>query len=90
MSKTYLIAQFNVANFQQWKSFFEQRSEVRKEAGLKDLHILRNMEDDNNITVLFEVDDLTKAKQHFSPENLQEILKAAHVVGEPKFIYLTS
>jgi hypothetical protein len=36
---------------------------ARQKAGLKELHLLRNADDPNEVILLFEADDLQKARE---------------------------
>jgi len=89
MAKPYLMIHIHIGDFSKWKAVYDGHIEARKQAGMKELHVLRNMENPNEITVLFELEDLEKAKAFLDSDDLREKIKESGVVGEPKFEFLT-
>ena len=61
---------------------------ARQEGGLKEEHLLRNMDDPNEVILLFEVKDLKKAKEFTASANLREAMQDAGVVDKPDIYFL--
>ena len=59
----HLLVRHKVSDFSKWKSAYDAHSPARKEVGLKEEHLLRNMDNPNEVILLFEVNDLQKAKE---------------------------
>lgn len=76
-----------VANYQAWKTIFDEAATIRKQAGEISYQLLRYDEDANNIVHFSEWSSLSQARQFFESPALVEIRKKAGVKS-PEFIYL--
>ena len=45
----HLLVRHKVSDFSKWKSAYDAHSPARKEAGLKEEHLRRNMDDPNEV-----------------------------------------
>ena len=52
MSKVYLFMKFDVADFAKWQVVYDNHLFARQQFKLKDLYVLRNIENQNNVTIL--------------------------------------
>jgi hypothetical protein len=59
----YLLIRHKVADFESWKSGYDAHLVARQQAGLTEKHLLRNIEDRNEVLLLFEVANLDAAKR---------------------------
>lgn len=84
----YLIVHHPVQDFATWKPHFDAHIEAQHQHGLKLLHLLRNSENKNDITIHFEVADIAKAKQFVESDDLRQVMQKAGVVGTPEFHFL--
>lgn len=89
MNKTYILFNYNVADISIWKPIYDGREAKRTQHGLKELYILKNHENPNKITILFEAEDLVKAKAFVASDDLVHDMKRAGVSG-PEISILTS
>ncbi len=48
----YVLGQLNVENYKTWKTFYDKRSDTRKESGAKEAHLFRNSDDENDVLIL--------------------------------------
>lgn len=71
----YIIAQLKLESFDKWKSVFEERSAIRKESGSKEASLFRNSNDPTEAMILFEWDNIERAKKYLESEVLLEALK---------------
>jgi hypothetical protein len=71
----HLLVRHKVSDFSKWKPAYDAHSPARKEAGLQEEHLLRNMDNPNEIFLLFEVKDVEKAKEFGASANLREAMQ---------------
>ena len=84
----HLLVRHKVSDFSKWKSAYDAHSPARKEVGLKEEHLLRNMDNPNEVILLFEVNDLQKAKEFSASAGLREAMQNAGVVDKPDIYFL--
>ena len=89
MSKVYLFMKFDVADFAKWQVVYDNHLFARQQFKLKDLYVLRNIENQNNVTILLEVEDVERAKRFLASEDLHSKVKESGVVGELTCEFLT-
>jgi len=58
----HMLVRHKVADFAKWKPVYDAHASARQNAGLRELHLLRNTEDSNEVILLFSV-YLKSAKQ---------------------------
>lgn len=85
---TYLLVRHRVADFANWKKAYDAHAGARATAGLKDKEVLRDLDDQNQVVLLFEVGDLEKAKEFSASSSLQEAMTAAGVTDQPDLYFL--
>ncbi|MBY0293042.1 MAG: hypothetical protein K2W92_07140 [Alphaproteobacteria bacterium] len=88
MSKVYLFMKFDVADFAKWKAVYDDHIPIRQQFGLKDLYVLRNIENQNSVTLFFEVEDLEKVKLFLASDELRNKEKESGVMGKSTFEFL--
>jgi hypothetical protein len=84
----YLVIHHRVRDFEQWKPLYDAHRSSREQAGVKELRLLHGAEDANDVTMLFEANDLPKAKAFVASAELREAMKKAGVVSEPEISFL--
>jgi uncharacterized protein YeaO (DUF488 family) len=84
----YLLIHHKVENFDTWKSAYDQHRHARDEAGLTELHLLRNAADRNDVVILFQAESLARARKFAGSTDLQTAMQKAGVVGPPELIEL--
>jgi len=85
---SYLLVHHRVQNFDTWKSAYERHGDIRDKAGLKELHLLRNVADRNDVVILFQAEDLERAQSFIRSDDLRQKMQEAGVVGAPELIEL--
>jgi hypothetical protein len=85
----HMIIRHRVTDFGKWKTAYEDHRPMRQASGLKDLHLWRNADDPNEIIVLFEASDMTKARDFVSSSDVKEKMQAAGVQGAPDIVFLS-
>jgi hypothetical protein len=89
MSKTYMIVRHQVADYSRWKPIYDEHLIARQWAGLKELHLLHNVENPNDLTLFFEVEDIGCAKAFMNSSETADKIKEAHVIGTPEICFLS-
>ncbi len=83
-----LVIQHPVENFSAWKDVYTAHDSIRKAYGITSFQIGRGMEDSNLVTVIDKIDDIQKAKEFCSLNELKDVMHKAGVAGPPSFHYL--
>jgi heme-degrading monooxygenase HmoA len=84
----YLLIQSTVEDYAKWKSVFDEYVTDRKTSGSKGGHLFRSADNPNDITILFEWDDLDRARQFTESDDLREAMQRAAVIGRPDLYFL--
>ncbi len=78
----YISATYNVSNFKEWLSAFDDNESKRTQAGVRVENILRNKKDPGNIMVVMSIESLVDAEEYIdmisSPAE-NDILKPENV-----------
>jgi hypothetical protein len=85
----YFLIRHKVKNFETWKAVYDKHQPKRGEAGLTDKHVLRSASDSNEVVLLFEAKDLSRARAFSESTELRETMQAAGVVDKPDLYFLT-
>lgn len=85
---TYLMVRHKVADFGEWKPAYDAHAPVRVKAGLKEEHLFRNIDNPDEVVLLFSADDLCKAKIFAASADLREAMQKAGVTDKPDLYFL--
>jgi hypothetical protein len=85
----YVLARHKVSDFAKWKTGYDAHLPARQGAGLKEEHLLRNTDDPNEVVLLFEAEDIQKAKEFASSADLRETMQKLGVVDKPDIYFLS-
>ena len=85
----HLLVRYKVFDFAKWKSVYDADLSARQKAGLKEIYLFRNADDPNEVTLLFSVEDVHKAKEFVSSGDLHHALEKAGVLGAAEVSFLT-
>jgi hypothetical protein len=86
----HMLIRHRVHDFDKWKVAYDSHRQVRAAAGLKDLHLWRNVDDPREIFLLFEAADVAKAKAFAKSAELKERMTTAGVIGPPDISFLSA
>jgi quinol monooxygenase YgiN len=78
-----LVIHHKVKDFAAWKPLYDKHEGIRTAAGLTKAHVLQSVDDPNDVTVVMDFSDATKAKAFSASPNLKEVMKTAGVLGTP-------
>jgi hypothetical protein len=86
----HMLIRHRVQDFGKWKPAYDAHRQARTAAGLKDLQLWHNVDDPNEIVLLFEASDIAKAKAFAASPELKERMTTAGVIGPPTIVFLSS
>lgn len=84
----YLYVRQRVADFDHWYKIFKSHAQAQREAGLKNLQLLRDVADQNIIVCIFEVENLEKARAFTEAPEASIAQKESGIIGEPEVLFL--
>ncbi len=84
----YLLVRHKVKNYAAWKPLFDKDHSAIKARGSTGGRLYRNAENRNEVIVIFNWDNLDKARQFAQSENLNQAMKQAGVIDGPDFYFL--
>ena len=87
-NKHYVLVRHKVEDFRTWKTVYDAHAPARMRAGLKEIHLLRNIENPHEVILLFEASDMTKAHQFLASSDLRETMQKACVTDKPDLYFL--
>jgi hypothetical protein len=71
-------------DFQAWKRVYDAHASKRAEAGLTELHLLREYDNPNLIALMFAVKDVARAVEFGRSPDLAEAMKTGGIIGTPR------
>jgi hypothetical protein len=83
-----MLVRHKVADFSTWKAAYDSHLPARQKAALKEEHLLRNIDNPNEVILLFEVEDVGKAREFSNSSDLRETMQKAGVVDKPDIHFL--
>ena len=82
------IIHHRVRDFAVWKSAFDDHKSAQVAAGMTNGRAFQSADDPNDVTILFDVADIAKAKEFVGSADLKTAMEGAGVVSAPSFHYL--
>lgn len=84
----YVLIRHSVEDFTKWKAAYDDHKPERQAAGVTENHLFQDADDSNKVTILFDAEDLERAKEFASSDELREIMQEAGVIGKPEIYFL--
>jgi hypothetical protein len=84
----YILIRHKVADFGKWKPVYDAHASARAAAGLKEERLLRNIDNPNEVVLLFLAQDLNKAKEFAGSDDLRQRMQEAGVIDKPDVWFL--
>jgi hypothetical protein len=85
---TFILTRLKVRDFSEWKRGHEAYHHKRREAGLTEKYLLRNADNSNEVFLLFEAQDLNRAKTFAESVDLRETMRKGGVQEKPEMWFL--
>lgn len=82
-----VMIRHKVKDWDAWKKSFDSHKQVRIDAGLTDRVISYTVGDNHNVTLVFAVADMDKAKAFINSQDLKDKMKEAGVDGLPDIFF---
>ena len=83
-----VMIRHKVKDFKKWKAAYDAHGPARAGAGLKERCLLRNTKSRNDVFILFEANNLARAKAFCASADLRVAMKNAGVTGKPELAIL--
>lgn len=78
-----IFVRHTVADYDTWKPGFDEHGAVRRDHGLTDAGLYRDIENPNDLTVVLNADDLGRAREFLGSDDLRETMGRLGVVSQP-------
>jgi hypothetical protein len=85
---TYVLVRHKVADFSKWKAEYDAYLPTRQKAGLEEEHLLRNIDNPDEVVLLYEAENLHEAQAFARSSDLREAMQKAGVVDKPDIYFL--
>lgn len=85
-----LIVRHEVADYAKWRPVFDSDVAMQQAAGLTNPRVYRGDGDGNDVTILFDVADMAKAKAFGTSDRLKAKMTESGVTGKPEVLFLNS
>jgi hypothetical protein len=77
-----------VKDFDTWKPYFVGDAKRQRDASATHWHLARNQQDKNELFIIFDCQDIDKAKSVFSEPALADLMKKAGVIDQPTLFFV--
>jgi hypothetical protein len=84
----YAMVRHKVSDFAKWKPAYEAHKSMRAAAGIKEGHVLRNVDNPNEVVVFLEVTDLAKARAFMTSPDLKAAMEKSGITDKPDVFLL--
>ena len=78
-----LTVQFKVQDYSTWRTAYDGREQGRASAGITNGKVYRRVEDPNDVVILSDVADVTKASSFLGTDELKAAMQKSGVQGSP-------
>ena len=80
-----LTIHHKVKDYAAWRTGYDAHEKSRLSAGITNGRVFRSAEDPNDVVVLQDVADLTKARTWIGSDDLKAAMQKSGVMGSPSF-----
>ena len=85
-----ILIRHRVGDFAKWKRAFDEHETARRGAGITAHSLYREADDPSVVTITFKVEDLDRAKEFASSDDLRSTMERAGVQGPPEIWFAES
>ena len=78
-----MIIHHKVKDYTAWRPVYDAHENSRSSAGITNARVFRRAEDPNDLVILADVSDATKARSWMTSEDLKSAMQKAGVIGAP-------
>jgi hypothetical protein len=84
-----VLVHHEVADYPAWKSIFDSALDFRHQHGERSCRIFHSANNVNDLTLMFEWENLDQARNFMGSDELKARMKASGVKGQPHVEFLT-
>ncbi len=85
----HLLTRRKVSDYDRWWAFHQSFIPERRQAGLEERNVFRNLNDPDEVFVLYAFHDLMKAEEYVARLAQPSLQEQAGIVGIPEAWFLT-
>ena len=85
---TYITIRYKVQDYEAWKKVFDEHAATRAAAGSNGGHLLRSVDDPNEVIIFFKWDEIEKARQFIQSRDWHDFMHRAGVADQPDVYFL--
>jgi len=85
----HLLVRHKVDDFDRWKAVFDGHAAAQRAAGITVTHVMRNVEDAGEVVLLFDVEDVERAKAFVFSTQVPGAQEESGVLDRPDVYFLT-
>jgi hypothetical protein len=86
---SHVLIRSKVQDSAKWKVAYDAHLSIRQAAGLTERQLFHNVDNPNEIVILFAARDLGQARAFFSSADLRQKMQESGVVDKPDIYFLT-
>src|ERR1700739_207317 len=83
MNNKNLTVHFKVKDFNAWRTSYNGHEKDRTTAGITNSRVFRSADDQNDVVILADVADVSKARAWLSSNEMKAVMDKSGVVGSP-------
>jgi hypothetical protein len=83
MNNENLTLHFKVKDFNAWQTSYNGNEKNRTSAGIAKSKVFRSIDDPNDVLILQDVADISKARTWYSSSEMKSVMEKSGVVGSP-------
>ena len=83
----YLMVRHKVKDYSTWRPIYDEDAPNRKRFGQISEQVLQNLDNPNDITLIFQWQSKEKVQEFFQRQNLKAKMLASGVVSQPEIMY---
>ena len=83
MNNENLTLHFKVKDFNAWQTSYNGNEKNRASAGITKSKVFRNTDDANDVLLLQDVADVSKARTWYGTSEMKAVMEKSGVVGSP-------
>ena len=83
MNNENLTVHLKVKDFSAWRTSYNGHEKERASAGITNGRVFRNLEDPNDVVILQDVADVSKARSWLTSSEMKALMEKSGVLGSP-------
>jgi hypothetical protein len=83
MNNENLTVHLKVKDFGVWRTSYDGHEKERASAGITNGRVFRNPDDPNDVVILQDVADVSKARSRLTTSEMKAVMEKSGVVGSP-------